>query len=210
MAYLSQGAARHRVRQARPDLPSRSRLLHLHIAGVAAFCRAIVIGDAHRQLHRRRRRALCTGRHRPTHTLPRRRPAAPLRRQPAAAIEPEKVGGVIDRRERTIAHLSAILGLIFVATGALASFSRPGACFTARAGAVFGAGYADVHSVLPIIRALGMVIAFLNLRRRCVVKTIWRRRQYSAGRCKTYRLDRRPDRPERHLAGAHAVLCRQA
>lgn len=61
--------------------------------------------------------------------------------------------------KRALAHVSALLGVIFLLTGAGEIMNAWGLLFST-SGMVSGAGYADVHARLPALRAI-MVIAWL-------------------------------------------------
>jgi uncharacterized membrane protein (UPF0182 family) len=75
---------------------------------------------------------------------------------------------------RAVGHLSALLGLVFVLVGIGQLFKAWGLLYS-KAGAVFGAGYTDVHARLPIIR-IEMAICFILAA--ALFVNIWRRRQY--------------------------------
>ena len=75
---------------------------------------------------------------------------------------------------KAVAHLCALLAFVFVMTGIGQLFKAWNILYS-QGGAVFGAGYTDVHARLPIIRVL-MAIAFLLAA--ALIANIWRRRQY--------------------------------
>jgi uncharacterized membrane protein (UPF0182 family) len=75
---------------------------------------------------------------------------------------------------RAVAHLSAVLGLVFVLSGVGQLFKAWDLLYST-SGVVFGAGYTDVHARLPLIRVL-MIIAFLLAA--ALFVNVWRRRQY--------------------------------
>ena len=75
---------------------------------------------------------------------------------------------------KAVGHLCALLAFVFVVTGIGQLFKAWNLLYSS-SGAVFGAGYTDVHVRLPIIRVL-MVIAFLLAA--ALIANIWRRRQY--------------------------------
>jgi uncharacterized protein len=100
-------------------------------------------------------------------------PASPFARaQHAAAPQlPQfdiKLGG------RAVAHLSAILAAIFVVVG-IGQLFRGWRLLYSTAGAVYGAGYTDVHIRLPLMYVT-MAIAFLLAA--VLVWNIWRRHQW--------------------------------
>jgi uncharacterized membrane protein (UPF0182 family) len=75
---------------------------------------------------------------------------------------------------RAVAHLSALLGLVFVLVGIGQLFKAWNLLYS-KAGVVFGAGYTDVHARLPIIR-IEMAICFVLAA--ALFVNVWRRRQY--------------------------------
>ena len=79
-----------------------------------------------------------------------------------------KLGG------RAVAHLSAILAAIFVVT-AVGQLFRGWKLLYSTAGAMYGAGYTDVHIRLPLMYAL-MAIALAIAA--VLVWNVWRRRQW--------------------------------
>ena len=78
---------------------------------------------------------------------------------------------------RAVAHLSALLGVVFVLVGVGQLFKAWNLLYS-KAGVVFGAGYTDVHARLPIIR-VEMAICFVLAA--ALFVNIWRRRQYWPG-----------------------------
>jgi len=100
-------------------------------------------------------------------------PASPFARaQRAAAPQlPQfdvKLGG------RAVAHLSAILAAIFVVVG-IGQLFRGWRLLYSTAGAIYGAGYTDVHVRLPLMYVT-MAIAFLLAA--VLVWNVWRRHQW--------------------------------
>jgi uncharacterized protein len=79
-----------------------------------------------------------------------------------------KLGG------RAVAHLSAILAAIFVVVG-IGELFRGWRLLYSTAGAIYGAGYTDVHVRLPLVYVT-MAIAFLLAA--VLVWNIWRRHQW--------------------------------
>ena len=79
-----------------------------------------------------------------------------------------KLGG------RAVAHLSAILAAIFVVTG-IGQLFRGWKLLYSTAGAVYGAGYTDVHVRLPMMYVL-MAVAFALAA--VLIWNVWRRRQW--------------------------------
>ena len=75
---------------------------------------------------------------------------------------------------RAVAHLSAILAAIFVVVGVGQLFRGWGLLYST-AGAIYGAGYTDVHIRLPLTRVT-MVIAFAIAA--VLIWNVWRRRQW--------------------------------
>ena len=73
-----------------------------------------------------------------------------------------------------VAHLSALLAAIFVVVGIGQLFRAWGLLYS-NAGAVFGAGYTDVHIRLPLTRVT-MVLAFVLAA--ALVYNIWRRHRW--------------------------------
>ena len=167
------------------DLRPRHRLLRVLAADVA--------GAAELRLRRARRGARPRRHHAPHHGRHRlqgdarpgaapgrrgrrrrgRRPASPFARaQRAAAPQlPQidvKLGG------RAVAHLSAILAAIFVVVG-VGQLFRGWNLLYSTAGAIYGAGYTDVHIRLPLTYVT-MVIALLLAA--VLVWNIWRRHQW--------------------------------
>ena len=99
-------------------------------------------------------------------------PASPFGRGPRGPTQiPQfdiKLGG------RAVAHLSAILAAIFVVVG-VGQLFRGWKLLYSTAGAVYGAGYTDVHIRLPLMWVL-MGFAFLIAA--VLVWNVWRRHQW--------------------------------
>ena len=79
-----------------------------------------------------------------------------------------KLGG------RAVAHLSAILAAIFIVTG-IGQLFRGWKLLYSTAGAVYGAGFTDIHVRLPMMYAL-MAVAFAIAA--VLIWNVWRRRQW--------------------------------
>jgi len=98
-------------------------------------------------------------------------PRNPLGAARTAAQIPQidlKLGG------RAVAHLSAILAAIFIVTG-VGQLFRGWKLLYSTAGAVYGAGYTDVHVRLPMMYVL-MAVAFALAA--VLIWNVWRRRQW--------------------------------
>lgn len=95
-------------------------------------------------------------------------------RGPAAPRQLTRLGFSVKLEPHATAHLSAVLALIFVATGAGQLFKAWNLLYS-KSGYVFGAGYTDIHARLPIIRVL-MIVAFVLAA--ALLVNVWRRRQY--------------------------------
>ena len=99
-------------------------------------------------------------------------PASPFGRGPRGPTQiPQidlKLGG------RAVAHLSAILAAIFVVVG-VGQLFKGWRLLYSTAGAVYGAGYTDVHIRLPLMCVL-MGFAFLIAA--VLVWNVWRRHQW--------------------------------
>jgi uncharacterized protein len=79
-----------------------------------------------------------------------------------------KLGG------RAVAHLSAVLAALFVVTG-IGQLFRGWSLLYSTAGAVFGAGYTDVHIRLPLTyMVMGVAFVIGGL----LIWNVWRRRQW--------------------------------
>jgi uncharacterized membrane protein (UPF0182 family) len=75
---------------------------------------------------------------------------------------------------RAVAHLSAILAAIFIVVG-VGQLFRAWNLLYSTAGAIYGAGYTDVHVRLPLTRVT-MIIAFAIAA--VLIWNVWRRRQW--------------------------------
>ena len=123
---------------------------------------------------------------------------------PGGASRRAQVSGV--RIESgAVAHVSALLGALFIVAG-VGYLLKAWNLLYSTSGAVFGAGYTDVHVRLPLIRVL-MVLAFLlgaalDLQRRA-------RPAPALAADRRRRVDRRPDRLLGHRAGRLAGARRQ-